>query len=335
MAAGEPRDVAGKSQQAGLDAALGSEAPSEFSHAVTRAMISFSEAMCARGEGRWSLASGMATSTTQPASAPGFVLPPVMDSSDGPTLRDLLGDYVKERKPPARTPTQINKAVLLLEEAVGGPIAAAAITKTHVRTYKELMLDYPRSQKKSHRELKPPEFVALYRGKGEYERISVATVTKGIALLSAIINLAEKEEMITANTFKNAKPPKSRRSRRGQISSESDIVTMFRAPFFAGCASDVRWMDPGAHVIWNANYWLIPLGLFTGARLEEIGQCLVSDIRHEAELWFIDINIYFDGTEETGIEQKSTKTESSIRQVPLHPTLLLMGFLRYVEQLRK
>lgn len=41
-------------RQAGLDTAPGSEAHTVFSHAVTRAMRSFCEAMCARSEGRWS-----------------------------------------------------------------------------------------------------------------------------------------------------------------------------------------------------------------------------------------------------------------------------------------
>lgn len=110
---------------------------------------------------------------------------------------------------------------------------------------------------------------------------------------------------------------------------------MLKAPLFAGCASEARWIEPGTHVVWNANYWLILLGLFTGVRLEELGQYLVTDIRHEAGIWFIDINTYLDGTEESEFEQKSTKTESSIRQVPSHPILSRMGFLRYVEQLRK
>lgn len=274
---------------------------------------------------------GIVSSFDQPTSAQGSVSQPVMDGSGGPTLRDLLGDYVKERKPPARTLKQIDKAVRQFEEAIGGPIAAASITKTHVRIYKDLMLDCPRAQKKSDRALKLPNFVALYRRNGEYERISIAAVTNDIDLLSTIMKWSEKEEMITTNTFKNAKKIKSRISRHRQIFSESDIVTMLKVPLFAGCASEARWMEPGPHVIWNANYWLISLGLFTGARLEELGQCLVTDIRHEAGLWFIDINTYLDGTEESEFEQKSTKTESSIRQVPLHPMLSRMGFLRYVE----
>lgn len=71
----------------------------------------------------------------------------------------------------------------------------------------------------------------------------------------------------------------------------------------------------------RADYWWIPvIGLFTGMRLEEICQLHVSDIKKVQGVWCIDINDEDDKTVKTG-EQ---------RIVPIHDTLIDLGFLEYV-----
>ena len=72
------------------------------------------------------------------------------------------------------------------------------------------------------------------------------------------------------------------------------------------------------------NFWIPLLALFTGARLEEICQLLVSDIKEVDGVWCIDIN--------EDHPDKSVKT-SEQRLVPLHPFLLELGFHRYAKSL--
>lgn len=81
----------------------------------------------------------------------------------------------------------------------------------------------------------------------------------------------------------------------------------------------------------EARYWLPILGLFTGARIEELCQLLVQDISKIGDNWWFDIN------EETAVDgsQKTAKTSNSIRKVPVHPKLIEIGFLDYVEQRKK
>ena len=74
-------------------------------------------------------------------------------------------------------------------------------------------------------------------------------------------------------------------------------------------------------------YFLPLLGLYTGARLEEIGQSLVKDIKQERGVHYLDINGDGPG--------KQLKTRSSWRKVPLHPKLVELGFLDYVQDLRE
>lgn len=68
--------------------------------------------------------------------------------------------------------------------------------------------------------------------------------------------------------------------------------------------------------------WLLA---FTGARLEEVCQSLVPDIREDRGVWYLDIN--------ADHETKSLKNAGSARMVPLHPALIEVGFLDYIRTL--
>lgn len=86
--------------------------------------------------------------------------------------------------------------------------------------------------------------------------------------------------------------------------------------------------DPGM----APEYWLPLIGLYTGARVNEICQLNPQcDIRQEDDIWF------FDFTEESEADErvtKSVKTTGSRRKTPIHSQLLKLGFLTYVERLR-
>ena len=70
---------------------------------------------------------------------------------------------------------------------------------------------------------------------------------------------------------------------------------------------------------YHARVWLPLLGLFTGARLNELGRLVVGDIQGDPVPHF-DI--------------RRAKNSGSLRAVPLHPQLVELGFLEYVEALK-
>jgi len=74
-------------------------------------------------------------------------------------------------------------------------------------------------------------------------------------------------------------------------------------------------------------FWMPLLGLWTGARENEIASLLLSDIKTIDGIICIDIN-------ENG-EGKSLKNEHSKRKVPIAQTILNAGFESYVEQRRQ
>ena len=72
----------------------------------------------------------------------------------------------------------------------------------------------------------------------------------------------------------------------------------------------------------NPFYWTFLIGILSGMRTNEIAQLLVEDIIKKDNVWLINVD-------ET--KDKSVKTSSSIRKVPVHQTLVSLGFLDYVK----
>jgi integrase len=76
----------------------------------------------------------------------------------------------------------------------------------------------------------------------------------------------------------------------------------------------------------DAAYWFPIIALLSGARLNEIAQLRIKDLRQDPEtgVWLFDI-----GTE----GGRAIKTASSRRYVPVHPELERLGLLRYRQHL--
>ena len=79
-------------------------------------------------------------------------------------------------------------------------------------------------------------------------------------------------------------------------------------------------------------YWVPLIALYTGARINEICQLMLTDVYQQSELkiWVFDIN-------ETNSEhtQKSLKRPYHSRLVPVHKELIRLGFIEFVCELKK
>lgn len=146
---------------------------------------------------------------------------------------------------------------------------------------------------------------------------AAATVTKKLNLLKAIFQVALDNEMLASNPARGVKAPKSDAVSKPRIPfSASELNQIFNSSIY------IEGERPSAGA-GEAAYWIPLLALWTGARLEELGQLLIKDICYESGVHFIHI---------TNDENKRIKTFSSRRRVPIHPELIRIGFLRFVEQ---
>jgi integrase len=111
----------------------------------------------------------------------------------------------------------------------------------------------------------------------------------------------------------SAKEKRQRRKLGFKALTLDQIKTLYDGVTLAGLSGEARW---GAL-----------LGLYTGARVSEIGQLLLVDFLTVDGVPCIRINDEGEG--------QSLKSDVSIRMVPIHPDLIRLGLLDRVEALRK
>jgi integrase len=128
-------------------------------------------------------------------------------------------------------------------------------------------------------------------------------------------NFAEK---LTVKASTHEQKPEQR-----ETYSIDDLKRLLRCPIYDPAARERKdkWTTT------QEAFWLPLLGLFTGARLGELTQLHVGDVREEEGIPFLDIN--------DDAPDKKLKNPSSKRRIPLHPVLVDLGFLSYVESVRK
>lgn len=111
---------------------------------------------------------------------------------------------------------------------------------------------------------------------------------------------------------------KRRKANITQPLNDDDLQSLFNGLIYEDHRnSSMRWT---AHAF---KFWIMPLSLFTGMRLNEICQLQTADIFEKEGGWVISIN-------DNG-NNKSLKTESSRRELPIHQALINMGFIDFVK----
>ncbi|MCW2286755.1 integrase [Rhodoblastus acidophilus] len=174
---------------------------------------------------------------------------------------------------------------------------------------------------------------AAERAKVEGRRPMSATTVNGyLNKLSALFNWAENEGYILKNPARGLRvvDPVRKKDKRLPFTNEQ-LTRIFHAPLYTGCMDDeAGYAHPGKCKPRRGRFWVPLIGLFSGMRLNEICQLEIADIKK------IDGVECFVVTSETrsGTIDKKLKTENAERFIPIHPTLIEIGILDYVNSRR-
>lgn len=139
---------------------------------------------------------------------------------------------------------------------------------------------------------------------------SQAKKTKYFEHIAAILRWAHTEQYIRDDLASILKMPAKKSTGGYEPFSDEDLRRLFES-------EDYRL----GTFIKAAQFWIPLIGLYTGARISEIAQLHLSDIREQDGVWLIDIN--------DDDLRKQLKSESATRTVPIHPVLVGIGLLRY------
>ena len=161
--------------------------------------------------------------------------------------------------------------------------------------------------------------------------LSIKTQNDYIQTLSSIFMWAKKKKFIDENPFDEVEmPAQDIRDKQGDkylSFSITQLQAIFNIPVYRGCMNNrLGRMTPGKKIYRDAYFWVPLISLYSGARLNEICQLSLDDVRIKEDINIIHIS---------NVEGKKVKTFAGHRDLPIHPVLLKLGFLGYVEQQRK
>lgn len=207
-----------------------------------------------------------------------------------------------------------------------GNIPVSSLSKEHIRTYIKTQIKLPINRRKNpkYRDLSIVEVMKLKDVKPQ----SRVNVNKFLTRLTTFMRFGISQGYIKDNYIEGMKlpvPKKESRNRREPFSPE-DLKMILHPKTYLDWTIDfglkTKSNKPNPVKYQNPFYWSFLVGIFSGMRTNETSQLLIGDIIKKENVWMFSID-------ET--EGKSVKTTSSIRKVPVHPTLISLGFIDYVK----
>ncbi len=133
--------------------------------------------------------------------------------------------------------------------------------------------------------------------------------------INSLLNWAEKEEILPKNPAKGLTPPRARVGATRRQFDVEDLRRLFRSgPYSVDMLGAPK----------DGIYWLPLIALFSGMRSGEIAALKVREVAVVQGVRCFRLR-----------NVDALKTNYSARDVPLHPELLRLGLLAYVEQRRR
>ena len=213
-----------------------------------------------------------------------------------------------------------------------GNIPVSLLSKDSIRKYIKTLIKLPINRRKNprYRDLSVDEVMKLKDVKPQ----SRVNVNKCLTRLTTFMRFGVSQGYIKENYIDGMKIPISKKDERKKREpfSQEDLVKILNPKTYLDYTIDYKKISSNQHTTFRTNknvklsnpyYWSFIIGIFSGMRTNEISQLRIDDIVKEGNVWMIIID-------ET--QGKRVKTTSSIRKVPVHPTLIKsLGLLDYVE----
>ena len=242
------------------------------------------------------------------------------------TLGEAIDQFVAEKALTlkGKTITLYRARVRVIAEAIGRERLLHTITRDDCRRVRdEVIIKLPAHFRSRFPTATVEQAIAITE-KQDLPRYSRATQSLFVEVMATFFRWAVDEELIERD------PAKGLRLSRGGDEERKAFDTLqlkklLGAPVFTGAKNAKQlWTKPGDVLIADHRYWVPLIALFSGMRLNEICQLLISDIIEVGGVIAFDIR----PSKRAG---KSVKTKAGHRQVPVHPVLMELGFAEYFE----
>lgn len=205
-----------------------------------------------------------------------------------------------------------------LTDWLGEDYLIGKVDLTQAREVKELLLGTPKGRNKA----------KLTLGKAIEEQVEIAhkhgldtlgskSVNKYLGYFQALFKWAMSNRYIAENPFIGIRVKDIKKKNRREMFRKDEVAKI------------IERLEEEPLVKNKSNYWGALIAVYTGARRNEIAGLLPDDVKQDdaTGIW------YFNITDEEE-EGKAVKTEASQRIVPIHSSLIELGFLDFVKESR-
>lgn len=240
-------------------------------------------------------------------------------------LAALFEQYKKEKEGSIRPDTwgQNGYIIKLLIEYLDQEPCASLLTREKIRGFKEALFEWPvkAADISEFKGLKFKKIIELNK-RLKRKTISKKTINKYLSAIGSFSKWLYANGYVAEKLMDGMYLEISKKNKEVYPFLNSDLRSLFSSPIYVGCMGDGGEHLPGPVQIRDWRYWIPLLAAYSGARLGEIAQLKVSDIKEIEGVICMHITTLGDDAGE-----KTAKTAGSERVVPLHKDILELGFM--------
>jgi len=228
-------------------------------------------------------------------------------------VSEIAAMYAEERNAKGKWTPKTKKQSIAIFHVIGsllGDPPMGEVTKAHIRQLGHSIIKLPTNITKKYRGLTVHEVLAKVDGDDEVARLEPRSVNKYYQHVRSLFAWAAENDLITQSPASVLHEVEEGRAQDARKAFDDADITAFYAVI------EKKAKEP-------YSLWIPRIMAYTGCRMGEAAQLRKADVRKEQGVPVFDFN------EDT--EEKNLKTDGSTRLVPIHPRLLDLGILDFVE----
>jgi integrase len=229
------------------------------------------------------------------------------------TLSELLPSYLTERGAAARSDFDSETTIRMFDEFLDEARPVYRITRTEVNAFKRALSETPSNYTKRFGLTLPEAIKANKKRAVPYPCLNAKTINgKYLSKLHSLLNWCMKNDIVPDNAAAGIKVDSVKdKSQPPRVNfSPSDLSTIFSAERF----DKAKGFSEGG--------WAELVALFSGTRASELAQIKLDSVRTERGVLVLAI-------------EEETKNKGSQRIIPVHSSLIGLGFSDRVKTLRE
>jgi integrase len=255
---------------------------------------------------------------------------PTVVQTTSPTMKEAIARYLTEelelRVVSDKTAAKHRSLLNHLSDFFGPHKPVGSINRADCNRLRDILSWLPPNFGKHSGKKRPLEKIADANKTGP--TLAWETQNGYLRMADNLFGWMLKERLIPDNPASGIGPLRRREAAEMQRLpfTRDELQSIFSMPVYTGCVDDeLGFARAGANVIRRSRYWVPLLALYTGMRMGEVLQLTPHHVRCSPQgTHFIVLT-----------RDMMLKTHAAEREIPIHPELVRLGFIVWVDEKRR